>query len=340
MQIRQTPEIVSFLEACQKNLRQARINAFLDRKVTRQNEHDIQLQLHRLGVPEFQGPAENWPSLFLSPEVMKKNPYLQAIALPEGTYGDFSLERIILDPGYLFSVEALQKDPERRLNEWLKLRALPEEAETIQLYQKDEPWMLAAPGEFLTNDPPARKAHGRVLTMGLGIGYFVFMAMRNPAVTSITVIEQSPAVIALFETLLRPQFPAVLPLQIIQADARDWFRAEVLQDYDYCYVDLWQSSEDGLDLMEQLLERCCPAPETCDFWIEDSCLEPMRALLVLAFAELLQGSRMTVAPAYEKRMEKVRRWAAADPRTISDVSVLQDCLYDNALQRRILAGLF
>ena len=55
--------------------------------------------------------------------------------------------------------------------------------------------------------PALKKAHGRVLTFGLGLGYFTYHAAENPEVESVTVVDISPDVIALFKEQILPQFP-------------------------------------------------------------------------------------------------------------------------------------
>ena len=95
--------------------------------------------------------------------------------------------------------------------------------------------MLDAPSEANTIDSYAKKATGAVLTYGLGIGYFIYMAMLNPNVESITVIENSMEVIQMFESYLLPQFPK-LPLTIIHGDAFNYHNEKYLDNFDYVFV--------------------------------------------------------------------------------------------------------
>lgn len=67
--------------------------------------------------------------------------------------------------------------------------------------------MSVTPNEIETMRAPIARAHGRVLTFGLGIGYFAFMAASKADVESVTVVEREAAVIRLFTRLLLPQFP-------------------------------------------------------------------------------------------------------------------------------------
>lgn len=51
--------------------------------------------------------------------------------------------------------------------------------------------------EWRTNQPFIRRAHGRVLIGGLGIGFVILPLLNNPEVESVTVIENSQDVIDL-----------------------------------------------------------------------------------------------------------------------------------------------
>ena len=155
----------------------------------------------------------------------------------------------------------------------MKLRAMDHNFDALYLYQDNMDWMFDAPSEANTNDIPAQRAHGKVLTFGLGIGYFLYMAIQNPNVEEVTVIERSKEVIAMFRNFILPQFETTKPIHLIEGDAFDYFNQDYLSNFDYIYTDIWQSSQDGLPLITELLEQCYLPKEKADFWIEDSCLE-------------------------------------------------------------------
>jgi hypothetical protein len=113
----------------------------------------------------------------------------------------------MLPANQLFNVSGIIFDQQRELNDWMQLRALDQPYPAAVLWQGDEVWMLDAPSESFTIDPYALKAKGNVLTFGLGIGYFTFMALLNPAVQSVTIVEKSASVIAMFKDYILPQFP-------------------------------------------------------------------------------------------------------------------------------------
>ena len=66
--------------------------------------------------------------------------------------------------------------------------------------------MSISPNEVFTMDQPIKKAKGKVLTLGCGMGYFAYMVSLKEDVESITIVELEQSVINLFEIYLLPQF--------------------------------------------------------------------------------------------------------------------------------------
>lgn len=310
------------------------INSFLDMQVTPQNEHKIMRALYNAGAAEFSTPGDH--SLFLSADAWEKSPYHRTVHLENIRDNSFSYEKGTVSGCRLFNSDAIQKDPVRELKDWMKLRAMDRDFETVYLYQNDLDWMMDAPSEAITNDPFAARAHGSVLTFGLGIGYFLFMASRNPAVRHITCIERSPSVIRMFRSSILPQFPKGPEIDILQSDAFDCWNEDFLSCYDYIYTDIWQSGDDGLALMSQLLEQYLPPFEKADFWIEDSCLEIMWTLSLLHFQELAERRTIQTAPHTAPYMKKIRKYYRKIHETVTEVERLKFLMYDTETLRRIL----
>ena len=337
LNIEATPEVTAYLKRCRRNLTDSRKNAFVGRRISPAGEHRVQKAMAKAGFAEFAGPEAEWPSLYLSAAGWMRSPYHAHIRLDGIRDGHFSYKTVDLEAYELFNADAVQPDPKRELNDWMKLRALDAPCPAIFLSQDGEPWMMDAPSEAATNDVPARNVHGRVLTFGLGIGYFVYMAMQNPAVTAVTVVEKSADVIAMFNRFLKPQFPDRIPLNLIEADAFAQWQPDVLAAYDYVYADIWRSSEDGLEIITRLLEQSCPPKEKADFWIESSCMETMWALVYLYLDGLVSGHPSAVQPQYQRYQKKISAWFAASTETVHDPKRLAELIYDPETLRRILA---
>lgn len=338
MKIILNPEISAFFSRCWNNLYCDEQNAFLDRRVTKKNEKALQDQLKDAGQQDMGGLKAARPSLFIDADAWEKSPYHQAVHLDHITSHSITYEEETILGGRLFNLDAIQPDSNRELGDWMKLRALSHDVKAVYLLQNGEDWMLDAPGEAMTNDPAAQAAHGKVLTFGLGIGYFLFMAARNPKVTSITVIERDPDVISLFQTDIFPQIASMVtvPLRIVQGDAFAYWNKQHLSSFDFVYTDIWRSSDDGLEIMTRLLEQYNPDMETM-FWIEDSIIEPVRTAIFLHLVELAEHRTIAPSPAYARYTKKVRSYFRTRQETIDTVDALKDLLYDRSVMRAVLA---
>ncbi len=198
MKIKRTQEIDQFFNRCLHNIQNESKNNFLGLVVSKETEKDIQKKMKKAGFFEYSGNSDKWPSLFISSKEYMNRPYHKAIKLDKIISDEFTYQTQMVNANELFSLSSIQFDPNRELNDSMRLVALDEPMEVTILYQHNEVWMLDVPSEAETIDPVAKKAYGNVLTFGLGIGYFPFMAMLNPNVKSITVIEKSKSVIELF----------------------------------------------------------------------------------------------------------------------------------------------
>ena len=336
MKITLNDKINQFLNRCHANIANDTKNDFVGMHITKKNEKKVIKMLADAGIPEFQD-IKNYPSLFLSVDEWENNPYHKNIHLDWIKDSHFTFERGKIAGFELFNSDVIQKDPNRELNDWMKLRAMDRNFDALYLYQDDMDWMFDAPSEANTNDIPAQRAHGKVLTFGLGIGYFLYMAIQNPNVEEVTVIELSKEVIAMFQNFILPQFESTKPIHLIEADAFDYFNEEYLSNFDYIYTDIWQSSQDGLPLITGLLEQCYLPKEKADFWIEDSCLEVFWTLIFLYFESLARNKELEVNPYYQTYIEKIAYYFEHIDETVSDVETLKTYMYDTNISRSILS---
>ena len=338
MKIEDHEAVVSFLKRCRRNLNQNALNRFLDSQVTPGKEAYVKKQLKKAGAQEFDGDAGQWPSLFLSSQKWKESPYHQAVTEQLLSEHNSRYQSQWFAGGRLFNADAVQPDRNRELGDWMKLRAMDEDIETLILSENQTEWMLDAPSEMATNDPYAEKAHGNIITFGLGIGYFLFMALRNPDVSHITVIERDPETIGQFRNVLLPLFPDHDRFDIRCENAFSVWNRIFLQTFDYIYADIWQSSEDGLFTMRKLLKQDNPPLETADFWIEDSCIVPLRTLIFLHYEELVSGKPASIHPDYVPLMEDVQHYFESIPDTVRNPELLKTMMYDRSHLRSILGG--
>ena len=197
-------------------------------------------------------------------ELVTEDPYLRLVGLPEGREGALTLTADTCPAMALFVRDDFSYTPDGGMQPRLGWFRAPVRYPALK--ERGRLWMTVTPNEIATIRPAAEAAHGRVLTYGLGLGYFVLHALLNPAVTGVTAVERSPEVIALFRRCLLPRFPRPEALSIVRADAFD-YAATHGEEFDYVFADLWHDAGDGLPLWHRLraLER--PGPEY-RYWIE------------------------------------------------------------------------
>jgi hypothetical protein len=338
MQIKRTPTIDQFMKRCLNNLNNETKNEFLGLNIEALDHDRLKRSMAKAGFQEFQGPKVQWPSLYLNTQEYIKNPYTAHIRFDDLSQTAFKYTQETIYPHELFSVSSIVDDQNRELNDWMMLRAMDEAYQATFLWQDDEVWMLDAPSEMNTILPYAQKAEGKVLTFGLGIGFYVFMALLNENVESVTIVERSSEVIHLFNSVLRPQFPSDKAIHIIQGDAFDYFNEDTLSQYDSVFVDIWQSNEDGLELIEKLLEQYLPPFNKVDFWIESSCMEIMHALVYMVIKGMIENKAYNNKdPMFNRIVRKIKHYLKQIDEEVNDVNRLKALMYDPKTLRMILS---
>lgn len=162
--------------------------------------------------------------------------------------------------------------------------------EYLAVLKDDEIWMSVIPHEINTMKKPIENAHGDVLVLGLGLGYFVFNILNKNNVKSVTVIEKDPDIIAMFNQCILPKFPHKEKLSIILADGIEFLR-NTPRKFDYVFNDIWHNVGDGEMLYLKLKNKEKYHPEAeFDYWIETSILAMLRRQTLILFEEQLNGS--------------------------------------------------
>ncbi len=160
------------------------------------------------------------------------------------------------------------------------------------------PWMSLVPHEIFTMEEPIEKAKGKVLTYGLGMGYFTYMACRKEEVSSVTVVEKDPAVLSFFRKYLLPFFPKD-KLILIEEDALEFARTKEKGSYDFLFADIHHDAEDGLPLYLKF-KKVEGVAKKSEYWIEKDILVYLRRYLVAFLEEQFD-------PAIQKQGKKAYR---------------------------------
>ena len=140
-------------------------------------------------------------------------------------------------------------------------------------------WMTLTPVDLDTSEDAIRDAHGKVVTFGLGLGYYAYMAAQKAEVESVTVVELSEGVIKLFREHILPQIPNRDKIKIVNADAFEYAeRVMPSEHFDYAFVDTWRDASDGAPMYKRMraLEKFSPDTKF-SYWIENFLISRVRA---------------------------------------------------------------
>ncbi|MBR2927015.1 MAG: hypothetical protein IKC31_05520 [Clostridia bacterium] len=213
------------------------------------------------------------------PDVYRGNEYYKTIKFPSVRKGNWEMKHGSYAPyePFVRTHPVLTKE----LREIPQIGYFEEEFPFPAILEDGVEWMTVTPNEIETMKEPIQRARGRVLTLGLGLGYFAFCASQKEEVTEVTVIEQDGNVISLVREHLLPQFPHREKIRIVQADAFDFLeRTNLSGQFDYLFSDLWHDASDGLEMyirIKKLLQKHPTLPR--DYWIEPSLLSALRNLV-------------------------------------------------------------
>lgn len=153
----------------------------------------------------------------------------------------------------------------------------------LAVLQDNTIWMSVTPNEIETMKEPIKKASGDVLTYGLGLGYFPYMVHLKNNVSSVTIIEKDSNAIKLFKENILPLFEHKEKIKIINSDAIEY--AKTTSKFDYAFVDLWHTANDGLELYVKIKNSECDKVKEYSYWIEDSIISICRRCMVSAIYE-------------------------------------------------------
>jgi len=204
------------------------------------------------------------------------NPYYRNIIIPEVKFGNWELTYQKYCPYEAFIYKDLITESDFR--QFPCIGFFNDEFRFPTVMEKAHEWMSLKPSEIETSQYAIDVIEGKVVTFGLGLGYFTYMASLKESVQSITVIERDPEVIRLFEYCILPQFQHPEKVEIISADAFEYVK-ELMPDrkFDYAFVDLWHDVSDGLEIYLKIkkLEYLNGSTKFL-YWVEDSLLSGFR----------------------------------------------------------------
>ena len=210
----------------------------------------------------------------------RDNTYLKNIKFPDTATRHWKFTHYSYRPYEAFICNDI--DIDKNLREVPQIGFFRERFAYPAVEQDGREWMAVKPSEIETMRAPIEEATGKVVTFGLGLGYFAYMVSEKPDVTSLDIVERSEEAIALFERHILPQFPNKEKIRIIRSDAFGFLNENMWQDArqeasSQCKI----STEEG-----QCLERQNRADRSTQRGTETANREEMQGRYDYAFIDL------------------------------------------------------
>ena len=103
----------------------------------------------------------------------------------------------------------------------------------VSVNTKDQALSAITPREISAYQKVIDKAHGKVLNLGLGIGYFAYMASLKDDVEKITIVEPNQDLIELFKEHILPQFEHREKIELVNANYKEYLEELKDKTYDF-----------------------------------------------------------------------------------------------------------
>jgi len=231
----------------------------------------------------------------LLPNIVKRDlssyqndPYYQAIKGVEFKSNNLALTNKYYRKNQLFVFDDVRSHGEN-YEEKLSLAYAGVDYPYLALIQDYKIWMAVIPHEMNTMKASIAEAHGHVLVLGLGLGYYPFHIALKDEVISIVIVEKNQTIINIFNKYIFPKFSNKEKFTIIHEDAYQFMKLNH-QDFDYAFFDIYRSSNEDLDLYlkAKRFERFYPDLKI-SYWLESSMLAHLRRVLITYIKEVYYG---------------------------------------------------
>lgn len=200
-------------------------------------------------------------------EWFENNPYIKNVRFPTVKNGNLLITNSCYERGEIFQYDMPDLSAEVVT---LSLGFFDKKVFFPTIYEGDMPWMSVCPSEIFSMRQPIKNAFGKVLVLGLGLGYYPYMISEKQDVSNITIIEKNPEIIDLFERYILPSFKNRNKIKILNADAIEYLKSLNACCFDYCFADIWESSVDGAPLYQKIKEQEIRLKQIkFDYWIEN-----------------------------------------------------------------------
>lgn len=213
------------------------------------------------------------------------NPYMESIKNINLKDTDYELINDFYYPYETFIYKDIEVDENEYFKEINKLGFFKEKFNFLALKDQKATWMSIIPHEIETMEEDIKKVNGKVMILGLGLGYFPYMISLKEDVKEIVIIEREKEIIDLFKENILPLFPNKNKIKILKNDAFLALNSNNL-NFDYVYCDLYHDPFDALNIYQKMknIEKNFPKTKFL-YWIEKDILCLIRRYILTLVEE-------------------------------------------------------
>lgn len=305
---------------------------YIGNVLTPQKEKELIRILKKYGIPHN--------DLKYDLKILTENPYFRDIKLDNVYTETVRYEKDTIKKRTLMNMD-FHKPVGKYLFHYHPIGYFERDIHMPALKEGDRVWMSPAVSEVKSMEDGIKKGHGKCMTMGLGIGVLPYLWLLKDEVESVTVVEFNRDVIDLFEEYIKPQFKSHKKFEIIHGDAFQYYNEEFLKEFDYVYVDFWESTEDGLVYYTKLMEKKISLPHI-DYWLEDSMLHEVKYIVASYLHTLYKGKNIanyisSLDESSKEIAKKANRYFKTRDDIIRTEEELLSIIHDKDVLKSILA---
>lgn len=216
-------------------------------------------------------------------EEIKKIPFF-AIPFKRKTYGKYSLEMEKIHEGQLCHTGPYKMD---KFLSYDSLGYMDQDTRFPCIIKGDTIWFGSSPDIINITEPIVEQVSGHVLSLGLGIGYFEFMASLKDEVEKITVVEKDTDLIEIFKENVLPYIKKPERIDIVQADPYAYMNR--LKEFpDCCVVDIEMEPDSNVDCYLIMKDHEKRMPETKFLYFNEETI--LSDLIMYVVKEVMTGT--------------------------------------------------
>ncbi len=226
----------------------------------------------------------------LDESIFQQDPYYQNIRFSDVVMDDIRIANLSYIPYEGFVYDEINVNPDDYYVEKTPIGFYNKEVSFPAIIKNDTIWMSVIPHEINTMKEAIDKVSGKVLILGLGLGYYAYMTSIKENVQSLTIIENDKKVIDIFKKNILNKFTNREKIQIKFGDAFEEVKNLKDGTYDYVFCDIWHNVGDGISMYLKLKKYEKNLSNTkFIYWIETSLLAMLRRQVLTIVEEHFEG---------------------------------------------------